>query len=380
MKKRKFDESKIEQYYYSPKNAGAYGSPATVYKSLHKRDNDFSPSLYQIKKWMEKNDEYTLQKPKRQSRAVKVIVSDKSQQLDGDLMDLSKFSRENKGYKYLLVIIDVFSRFLWVEPLKTKTGAEVATAIRNIINRGVTPKTIRTDSGREFLNKEVAHLFERKNIYHHIARNDSKANYAERVILTIKRKLWRYFLKKRTHRYIDVLQDLVKGYNSTPHRSLNDIAPQDVDRKNSADIWAHLYLKPSKEKNISHSSSIRLYKQHFQFKIGDMVRVSYKKLPFTRGYNQNWSSEIYKIKDRFLIQAVPMYKLVDFSNEKIEGNFRDFELTRVQKSKETMWIIEKKIRKRRRNGRTEWLVKWQGWGPIYNQWIGEDLIKNQRSS
>ncbi|KAK3107337.1 hypothetical protein FSP39_012206 [Pinctada imbricata] len=330
-----------------------------------------------------KNDEYSLQKPaKRRQRKIKVIVKGKFDQYDADLADLSYFSKKNKGYKYLLIVIDVFSRFLWVEPLKTKRGVEMVKSLKHIFEKGRPPQKIRTDSGSEFTNKEVSQLFKSLNIYHHIARNDAKANYAERVILTIKQRLWRYFIKNRTHRYIDVIQAVVNGYNATPHRSLKNIAPKDVNQSNEPDIWAALYLKPTKETSVIKidKKQIRLYKKKFEYKIGDMVRVSYKKLPFSKGYNQNWSSEIFKIKDRFLMQAVPMYKLVDFHEDAIKGNFHQFELARVQKSEQALWFIEKKIRKRRGNGQTEWLVKFDGWPAKYNQWITEDSIKDRPSS
>lgn len=89
---------------------------------------------------------------------------------------------ENDGNRYLLIVIDVFSRYLWVEPLKSKTGSEVKKALQKIFNRSKVPEKVRSAGGSEFSNKEVGRLFKQNGIYHHIARSSAKACYAERVI------------------------------------------------------------------------------------------------------------------------------------------------------------------------------------------------------
>lgn len=100
-------------------------------------------------------------------------------------------------------------------------------------------------------------------------------------------------------------------------------------------------------------------------------------MPFERGYQQRWTSELFKVTERFLIQGIPMYKIEDFTGEEIKGNFYQNELTRVQKDEDSLWFIEKKIRKRRRNGKVEWLVKFEGWPDKYNQWVSEREIKDK---
>ncbi|WP_230210114.1 transposase family protein, partial [Solemya velum gill symbiont] len=112
------------------------------------------------------------------------------------------------------------SRKLWCRPVKNKTGVEVAKALRSIFEEGRQPKyTLRSDKGREFVNNEVGKLLRERGIHHIVSHNETKANYAERVIKTIKQKLLRYVMKKQSYRYVDVLQDVVKSYNDTMHRS-----------------------------------------------------------------------------------------------------------------------------------------------------------------
>lgn len=129
-----------------------------------------------------------------------------------------------------------------------------------------------------------------------------------------------------------------------------------------------MYLRPRKDK-ISRKTVTP-----FTFKKGDLVRVSYSNFTFKRSFDEQFSREIFKINKRFRMHGIPMYKLIDFLNEPIRGNFYTSELSRCEKDEDTLWFIEKQIRKRRRNGQTEWLCKFEGWPDKYNQWIPEKDI------
>ena len=119
-----------------------------------------------------------------------------------------------------------------------------------------------------------------------------KANYAERVILILTRVLFRYFIKNRTHRFIDKLQDFVNSYNSTPHSSLAYTAPKDVNDNNQSDLWAYMYLKKQKLSKNSLKEPKKT-KRHFIFRKGDMVRISHLSRVFQKSYEQQWTSEIF---------------------------------------------------------------------------------------
>ena len=112
-----------------------------------------------------------------------MLVSEPYEQYDADIADLSSLAGENDKYRYILVVIDIFSRYLWLEPLRTKTGKEVLNAFKSIFARGVVPKKLRTDSGAEFKFKGLDDFLKSNNVYHHISLNTAvKANYSERVI------------------------------------------------------------------------------------------------------------------------------------------------------------------------------------------------------
>jgi hypothetical protein len=135
---------------------------------------------------------------------------------------------------------------------------------------------------KTFLKNEGIYYFTTQN-------SDTKANVVERVIKTIQNMMYRYFTKQRTHRFVDVLQDIVDSYYVTPHRSLNNIAPKDVNKDKEADIWVFMYLKPKKIKMKMKNRAARKYR----FKVGDMVRISRINMIIDRSYDEHFTREIF---------------------------------------------------------------------------------------
>ena len=152
------------------------------------------------------------------------------------------------------------------------------------------------------------------------------------------------------------------NYNATPHRSLQHIAPKDGNKDNEADIWAHMYLN---EKRKPESKRIA----PFRIKVGDYVRISYLRHPFRKSYEQQYTTEIFKIKRRWRIQGYPFYKLTSWDGKEIiRSNFYETDLTLVDTTlaTENLFFIEKIIRKKKIRGKLHYLVKWEGYkNPSY---------------
>lgn len=130
-------------------------------------------------------------------------------------MEVQNISKYNKGMRYLLMVIDAFSKYAWVEPIKSKTGKAVTEAFEKILKRakGGKPINAQTDHGKEFYYTTFAALMKQKNIHHFSTSGDTKANIVERFNRTFKERLYRYVTVKNTLGYSPVLSDLVKGYN-----------------------------------------------------------------------------------------------------------------------------------------------------------------------
>lgn len=112
----------------------------------------------------------------------------------------------------------------------------------------------------------------------------------------------------------------------------------------------------------------------FRFKLNELVRLSHLKHIFRRGYNQQFTGEIFKIAKRFHLQGIPMYKVKDFNQELIEGDFYENDLQKVDKEEDSLWLVEEIIKKRKRKGLTEVLVKFESWSEKFNQWVKESDI------
>ena len=113
----------------------------------------------------------------------------------------------------------------------------------------------------------------------------------------------------------------------------------------------------------------------FKYEEGDRVRISYLKGAFDREYSEKWSTEVFTVIDRKLNQNIPMYKIKDYSNEVIGGYFYEYELQPAFIDDNTVYKIEKVIKKRTRSNKKEFLVKWKGWPDKYNSWVTDKELK-----
>ena len=178
------------------------------------------------------------------------------------------------------------------------------------------------------------------------------------------------FRYKRSYRFLENLQNIVRNYNSTPHSSLPyNLSPNQVTKSNEAEVADFLYNEiwniPSQQK-ASFS---------YKFQIGDIVRLSYAKYTFQRDYQQKWIGELFKIVERRMVENIQIYKSVDFMNDPVLGTFYWNELLKVQKSKDSLWLIEKVIKTRKVSGKKQYLVKFQDWPSKFNSWDDEPSIE-----
>ncbi|MBN3304855.1 TRPM5 protein, partial [Amia calva] len=123
-----------------------------------------------------------------------------------DLVDMSNLSKYNNGHKFMLMCIDVLSKYAWARILHNKTGRAVTRAFEDILGQGRCPKKLQTDKGKEFLNREFQNLLKRHKIHHFTTGNELKASVVERFNRTMKTKMWRYFTAVNTFKYFDFLR------------------------------------------------------------------------------------------------------------------------------------------------------------------------------
>lgn len=278
-----------------------------------------------------------------------------------DLIDFRNLKKDNKDYKYILVVIDCFSKFVWTVPVKMKSKSEVANAFNKIIvTSDRKPNNLQTDMGTEFYNTELKKLININNINHYSTYSTKKASIVERVIKTLKNKLYKYFSLNGTYTWIDKpLENIVGNYNNTIHRTTK-FKPTDINCSNE-----HIV-----KKNITKSQiTKRVHSKKKKFAAGDLVRISKYKQCFEKGYTPNWSTELFLIKKVNLTNPLT-YVIEDLHKCPILGTFYEQELLKTKCS--NVYLIERVLRKKG----NKLFVKWLGLPNSENSWIKKsDLLK-----
>ena len=220
-----------------------------------------------------------------------------------DLADMQLISKFNKRFRFLLYVIDIYSKYAWVIPLKYKKGITNTNAFqKNLKESNRKPNKIWVDIGSEFHNRSMKSWLEKNNIEMYSTHNEEKSVIAERFIRTLKNKNYKYMTSISKNVYIDKLGDIVNKYNNNTYHSTIKMKPVDVK--------SYTYIDSSKEINAKNP----------KFKIGDNVKISKHKKVFAKGYTPNWSEEVFVIKK--VKNTVPWaYVVNDLNGEKLLEHF-----------------------------------------------------------
>lgn len=269
-----------------------------------------------------------------------------------DLVEMIPYSNVNKGFKYLLTVIDCFTKFAWVQPLKSKSGKDVSLAMSKILKEASNrPKLLQTDNGKEFYNKEFKSLLEKHKISLYSVYTKIKGAIVERFNRTLKSRMWKKFSLQGTYKWVEIVQSLVKDYNHTVHSTIN-MKPVEVTRKDEEKIL----------KRLQSQRSVNSKTKPPRFKSGDRVRISKEKALFDKGYTPNWSNEQFTIIK--VQQTKPVtYLLEDLNKVAIKGAFYTEELQKTHLN--DVYLVEKVLRRKKDKS----FVKWWGFDSQFNSWI-----------
>ena len=190
-----------------------------------------------------------------------------------NLADMQLLSKYNKGMKYLLCAIDLFSNYAWVVPLKDKKETIIVVAFQKIISKRRKRNKTWVDQGSEFYNFSFKNFLKTNNTEMYSTYNEGKSVVAERFIGTLINKIFKHMTAISKNVYFDVLDDVVMKYNNTVHRSIN--------------------MKPIEVTSISYTEyNEDSNKKDSKFKVGDHVTISKYKKIFAKGHNPNWSEKV----------------------------------------------------------------------------------------
>ena len=239
-----------------------------------------------------------------------------------DILDLKDYGPENnKGYRYVLVTIDNFSKYGWTIPLKNKNAQTIKDSFENIlINSKRSPNLIESDRGREFYNNIFQDFLSKNNIKLYSRNSSYGAVFAERFNRTIRDLLKRPVFEKGDGNWIDVLPTITKQYNNTVHSSTK-LSPKDASlKKNEGYVYKNLLDKRKKIKP--------------KYQINDLVRVADLKKTFSKGDTTNWSYKLYKITE-ISNDTMPSYKIDNLPERYNESLLKKTDLT-IKENKDVM--------------------------------------------
>jgi len=287
----------------------------------------FGTSKEKAKKALEHIDSYVLHREYKKPRVYNsYFIYNRRDLLQADLIDIRSIHRENDGTKFLLLIIDVFTKKIWLYPLQDKKGVTMRATLSRWLNElRSKPKVFQTDAGTEFFNRNVGDLFAGYGIEQRVARGTSKASIAERANKSIQILIYKYLTDKETLRYIDVLPQLVKTYNRRGHRTLDMMPPFEAD-------------KPRNEERVRGIHVLRYQsvpKKKARFKLGDTVRIKTQAKSGVssnrRAYAEQFFGEYYRIMRINRTMPVPLYYLKSMdSGNMLDQSFYGEDLTRVR--------------------------------------------------
>ena len=286
----------------------------------------------------------------------KIIVNHIDEIHSCDLVDMVKYSKVNRGYKYIFTNIDIFSKYAFAFPIKSKTIKDVKPCFQKIFKERK-PKYIWSDQESSFFSKEMLKFFEDNNVKIYHTYSNLKAVVIERFNRSLRELMMKEFVKNNNTVWYNILPELIKKYNNRYHHTIK-MKPIDVNKRNEKHI-----------KNTVYNYDITNKKP--KFKINDLVRISLKRRELFDKPTGNikWSEELFKIY-KINKSNVITYQLKDMNNEIVKGIFYEKEL-QLTKNTTGEYIIEKILK----TTKGKVYVKWRNYDSSFNSWVNKYDIK-----
>ena len=251
-------------------------------------------------------DEIYSKPPRKNYPTNKIVYNHIDEIWSIDLADMIDYKiSNNKGYRYIFIVIDNFSKYLWAIPLKNKYSQTITNEFSNILSTSKRkPLKIESDRGTEFYNSIFRNFVKSENIQHYSRYTDKGPSIAERVIRTVRNLLKKPVFEKGRADWLSELPSIVKKYNNTIHLSIR-MTPVQASKKGN-------------EKAVFDNLRDDRQKQRPKFKLGDLVRTADIKKVFSKGDSTNWSFKLYTITE-VIHDTIPSYR-IDYLPERYNQN------------------------------------------------------------
>ena len=318
--------------------------------------------LNDIKRFLASVENYTLHREYKNLERNPTYSYFRRYQFQIDLIDIQNLSQWNDNSKYILAVIDIFSRRAFAVAVKSKTSQEVLAAFKNILDQAGDPTlTLVADKGCELRNKEFINFCKSRKINFFHNHTSVHASFVERFNRTLQNMIYKYMSEFETKRYVDKLPLFLESYNKRIHRSIK-MSPHEADKPENQE-------KVAVELSKYYSS---YKKQQPVYEVNQLVRLALQKTVFHRGYKEQSNFEVFNIYKIKKTLPKPLYYLETYDKkDKLEGGFYAHEITPVNSD---IFRVEKVIKTRQRRGKVEHFVKWKGYSNEHNSWVNDSEI------
>jgi Integrase core domain/Chromo (CHRromatin Organisation MOdifier) domain len=282
-----------------------------------------------------------------------------------DIMYLPNYKKESKGYKYLLCVLDVFSRKMFIRKLRKKDTSTIVRKFDDILLEvDRIPEKIVVDKGSEFKSQLFKQFCEGMGINLIFTYNETKAAHVERAQRSFQNILYRILEEHQTRDFLRYLNDTLEIYNNRVNRTIGYSPNFAYIPENHEKISINL----EKHYNTANKKTIKP-----RFKKGDCVRIREVKHAFSRGYHPNFTEEIFKVKKVLINLPIPRYIISNYTGEEvIKGSFYGNELTLVNLD---TFKVEKVLKTKKVKGKRFLYVKWLGYPISENSWVESSWLK-----
>lgn len=373
----------LTRRFYNPRLPGSFTSASKLH-SVIKREGRYNISLARINEWAKGEDILSLHKDSKNPQKYRRVYAPGANHIwDADLLQLNgeRFKKANSNYSFILVTVDIFSRVCRAEATKSKSSKDMIVCFKKIFQRTQErPLYIRMDRGVEFTAHQVRDYLKDQGIKVVYSNSESKAHFSEILVKNIKKRLFQFFQHTNSYSYINNLQDIIHSYNSTVHSSLG-VSPLEVTAQNEQDIFNYQYRRQSaKSLKKLMEYAVKTHRNRkrnlYKYNIGQHVRLAYyRKKNFTRSYDEQFSGEVFTVRARKITDGIAQYYLRDYNGEDLKGPVYASEITPVTIDADGYFKLEKVLRTRVRNGKKEYLVKFQSWPEKFSKWVPSENIK-----
>lgn len=309
MHKQRADPRYVKRAYTNPSQVGSYSGLATFVRNRNiKNIKQTGAALNEI-------PAYTLFRNRKKKITRSIILWQPFDLVSGDLIDLVNLKGSNRGYAYIFLFVDGFTKFVTVYKLKSKSIPDIKHALLQFIKQSKSKLTrLMTDHEPALMSREIQKLFKENHITHIASNTVIGASHAEIAIKNLKRRMFRMMEQTGKNTWINTLDDLVKSQNSSIHTSTGK-RPAEIKAKDHSAVFMRLYSKLAQRKRSKP-----------KFKLKELVYIAAPRVTFDRSFKPNWSRERFRISKIHTLFPKISYKLTDLQGSLLDGSYTESDL------------------------------------------------------